>query len=82
MSGLIYNSDYSTQMDYLTYLNWYPSRLIPVPDRLRLSATTAEALKARTKGRGLEGPDHKAEAQEARTKFEAEALKAQTQTRL
>ena len=69
-------------MGYLADLNWYPSRLTPVLDRLRLSATTAEALKARTKGRGLEGPDHKAEAQEAQTKYEAEALKAQTQTRL
>ena len=69
-------------MDYLTDLNWYPSRLTPVPDRLRLSATTAEALKARTKGRGLEGPDHKAEAQEAQTNLEAEALKALTQTKL
>ena len=69
-------------MDYLTYLNCYPSRLIPVPDRLRLSAATAGALKARTKGRGLEGPDHKAGGQEAQTKYEAEAVKAQTQTGL
>ena len=69
-------------MAYLVNLNWYPSRLTPVLDRLILSAVTAEALKAQTKGRGLEGPDHKAEAQEAQTKYEAEALKAQTQTRL
>ena len=73
-------------MGYLTFPKWYPSRLTPVPDRLRCSAIThgyptAEALKARTKGRGLEGPDHKAEAQEAQTKYEAEALKAQTYTR-
>ena len=73
-------------MVYLTDLNWYPSRLTPVPDRLRCSAIThgyppAEALKARTKGRDLEGPNHKAEAQKAQTKYGAEALKAQTYTR-
>ena len=50
-------------MGYLTDLNWYPSRLTQVLDRHLLSATTAEALKAQTGGRGLEGPDLKAEAQ-------------------
>ena len=44
-------------MDYLIDLNWHPSRLTPVPDRHILAATTAEALRARTKARGLEGPD-------------------------